>query len=684
MIFAEYVQPLMQYLHQHPQVGISIAFLIAFIEALPLVGTIIPGSVTMTGIGTLIGTGIMPGTYTLLWMSIGALIGDCLGYWVGWHFKDRLHHMWPFNKHPKWLRLGEEFFEKHGGKSIIIGRFVGPARSTIPMIAGLLKIEPVRFFPAAILSAILWAIVYTAPGILIGAVSLEMPPAKATEFILFGAAVVIGLWFAFWLIQYFFKYLVRFVNQQTDRCWNWLSKSHSRHAIIKLITNQQRPNDHHQLTLILFSLLFIILFLILFFYILVAGPHNSFNLGIFNFLQSLRGPKLYTSFVIITMLGYTKLMLGASLIVSVLLAVRKQWRASLHLLVLTVFATLCILFFKHFGQSPRPQGFNIVSKSGSFPSGHTGLTTITVGFLTFLTAQLVQASRRWIPYTIGILAIFLVGLSRLYLGAHWFTDVLGSYLLCSALVMLTIVSYRRMPNANGAIKLNKLIWFLFIFIGIGVPAALNLPSHYQREHYRYQPKWDEQHVKINDWWQHPKLYLPIYRENRFGQLIQPFNIEWAAPLKAIREELMRHNWKPYNAHLTLQSTLRRLASYKPEYHMPVFPWLYHNKPPVIVMVKSLDNGDALLELRLWRTKVFFIDNPQPLWIGSLNYHTPPKKLLTLHRRYMIEFKSGEAIKQLLSSSHDFQTRVITVPMEDQPPRVQKLGWNGEVLLLRGV
>src|ERR1700730_18599141 len=143
-----YIHSLINYLHLHPHIGWLMVFLIAFSESLPLLGAIIPGSVTMTAIGALIGSGAMPFTATLLWAIFGAFCGDYLSYWLGAHYKDRIRMIWPFRKYPHWLSLGENFFQKHGGKSVIIGRFFGPVRSAVPLIAGLMDMSSLRFIIA--------------------------------------------------------------------------------------------------------------------------------------------------------------------------------------------------------------------------------------------------------------------------------------------------------------------------------------------------------------------------------------------------------------------------------------------------------------------------------------------------------------------------------------------------------
>ena len=185
----------------HPHLGFMFAFIIAFSESLPIIGTIIPGSVTMTAIGTLIGTGALPLVATLSCSVLGAFSGDLIGYAVGLYYKDNLASIWPFKRYPSLLTKGTDFFAKHGGKSIIIGRFVGPIRSAVPLIAGCLQLKPLKFIIAALPSAILWAIAYITPGIILGALALDIPASQLSTFLIVGVIIIVLMWALLWAIK---------------------------------------------------------------------------------------------------------------------------------------------------------------------------------------------------------------------------------------------------------------------------------------------------------------------------------------------------------------------------------------------------------------------------------------------------------------------------------------------------
>ena len=99
---------LIHWIQMHPHWGGFITFLISAAESVAILGTIVPGSVTMVAIGTLIGTEILPFWGTILWAIAGAIVGDGISYWIGYAFKYQLHNMWPFKRYPQIKKSGEE------------------------------------------------------------------------------------------------------------------------------------------------------------------------------------------------------------------------------------------------------------------------------------------------------------------------------------------------------------------------------------------------------------------------------------------------------------------------------------------------------------------------------------------------------------------------------------------------
>lgn len=139
-------------------------FTISMCESLAVIGLFIPGIVAMSIIGGLVSANILMIVPTLLWAIAGAIVGDGVSYYIGRRFKEHLPNYWPFSRFPQWLERGKKFFIHHGTKSIIIGRFVGPVRPFIPVVAGMMSMRPRTFLIANVFSAIIWAPIYMLPG----------------------------------------------------------------------------------------------------------------------------------------------------------------------------------------------------------------------------------------------------------------------------------------------------------------------------------------------------------------------------------------------------------------------------------------------------------------------------------------------------------------------------------------
>jgi undecaprenyl-diphosphatase len=164
----EVFDQLLVWINTHPQHAGWVIFLIALAESLAIVGILVPGVVILLGAGTLIGNGTLDFWPMMAWAVAGAIIGDAISFQLGRHFESASKHLSWFEKHPEHLEKGHAFFEKWGELSVIIGRFFGPIRAIIPLIAGLMGMKPARFYAANIFSALLWAPAYLAPGIVLG------------------------------------------------------------------------------------------------------------------------------------------------------------------------------------------------------------------------------------------------------------------------------------------------------------------------------------------------------------------------------------------------------------------------------------------------------------------------------------------------------------------------------------
>ncbi len=182
------------YITAHPEMAVLVIGLTAFAESFAFVSFVVPGFSILVAAGALVQTGAIEPYGAITAASIGAILGDAISYLIGWRFGDALPGMWPFRKHPGALERGVHFFQKWGWPSVFIGRFFGPLRAFVPLVAGMYRMPRGQFYAANIISALIWAPALLYSGYFI-AVVVQNGWTLEEKILIFGAggAVVLGL-----------------------------------------------------------------------------------------------------------------------------------------------------------------------------------------------------------------------------------------------------------------------------------------------------------------------------------------------------------------------------------------------------------------------------------------------------------------------------------------------------------
>jgi membrane protein DedA with SNARE-associated domain len=159
MSLESYAQAIIDFVRQNQAWAAPIVFALAFGESLAFISLLIPAWAALVGIGALIGP--MGISFWPVWVaaSIGAALGDWLSYWVGVKVGPAIGHMWPLSRHPDLLPKGEAFIKHWGVLAIFIGRFFGPLRAAVPLVAGIFHMPYWPFQLANFSSAFVWAAV---------------------------------------------------------------------------------------------------------------------------------------------------------------------------------------------------------------------------------------------------------------------------------------------------------------------------------------------------------------------------------------------------------------------------------------------------------------------------------------------------------------------------------------------
>jgi membrane protein DedA with SNARE-associated domain len=155
---------LVEFVRVHEQWAAPVVFALAFGESLAFISLLIPAWAALVGIGALIGSGGL--NFWPVWVAgaVGAALGDWLSYWIGIKLGPPVAHIWPLSRHPELLPKGEAFVKRWGVLAIFIGRFFGPLRASVPLVAGIFRMPFWPFQTANFTSAFLWSAVLLTTG----------------------------------------------------------------------------------------------------------------------------------------------------------------------------------------------------------------------------------------------------------------------------------------------------------------------------------------------------------------------------------------------------------------------------------------------------------------------------------------------------------------------------------------
>jgi membrane protein DedA with SNARE-associated domain len=148
----------------HAALGPPIVFVLALGESFAFISLLMPATVILLALGGLAGAADLR-FWPLWWAAAaGAAIGDWASFWLGFHFKEAIGAMWPLSRHPTLLPRGRRVFERWGWAAVFAGRFFGPLRCVMPLVAGICGMPFLPFQIANLTSAVVWATVMLSPG----------------------------------------------------------------------------------------------------------------------------------------------------------------------------------------------------------------------------------------------------------------------------------------------------------------------------------------------------------------------------------------------------------------------------------------------------------------------------------------------------------------------------------------
>lgn len=593
----EWVQVTVSWIVGHPDLSAAIVFLVALSESLAVVGLLIPGAGIMFAIGTLVAAGALN-----IWMTLGAavsgaILGDSLSYWLGYHYKDYVGDLWPFRAHPQWLSSGKLFFDHHGGKSVLFGRFVGPMRPIIPIVAGMMRMPPGRFLVANIISALLWAPAYLAPGVGLGFV-FDYYSYFAFRLTLLLGLLALVLWLTGWVVYRIHCLLV----PPMSKTWGSLANEESYQpwpkATLSILVDRKKLG---------LSLLVVVAFMVVGaawggYILATSGIGAGINLATYHYLDELSSPAGDQIMSWLSGLATVDSLFILALWWGIWFAMRGNWSAWIYWSAGVLPGAVLLIL-----QSPvSPDQFVLVSASSVFQTTLYGLIGIQV-------SHALKSKLRWMPYVFAGLLLMATGLARIYLGIDCLSGWFGGIL--AGVIWVTLVG----PVLIAHVRYTGIVGRMLTGCAVVILVGLILGHHAPPE--RLEPQTIlsvKNQMPTFRWWQTGWQKLPAYRRRVNGSLSEPFNIQWAGNLLRIQAYLTQHGCKSPPS-LNLVNALNWLLPGKSPKALPVLPQLNNNQPPVVTCMytSGVDvNRETVQILRLWSSSLRLKNGPR-VWIGNL-------------------------------------------------------------------
>ena len=162
----------------------AILFLIIFCETGLVVMPLLPGDSLLFAAGTFAARGSLDPGLLFVLLSIAAITGDTVNYWIGRVLAPRVERGIPFVKH-RHIEKTQAFYERHGGKTIVIARFMPIVRTFAPFVAGIGAMQYGRFLAFNVFGGVVWIAMFVYAGYFFGTI-----PAVEENFTLVILAVI--------------------------------------------------------------------------------------------------------------------------------------------------------------------------------------------------------------------------------------------------------------------------------------------------------------------------------------------------------------------------------------------------------------------------------------------------------------------------------------------------------------
>ncbi len=410
--------------------------LLSFLETGAFVGLLVPGETALLIGGAVAGQGVI-NLYLLIAIAwVCAFLGDSTSFWLG-HKLGRefiLKHGSRVGISPERYAQVEEYFAKHGGKTVLIGRFVGLVRALSPFVAGSSGMRYRAFAPYSILGSGLQVTLHILAGYLF-ARSIE----AAAEYVGLVALIVGSVIVAVVAVVVIRRWLR--VPGNRARLRSGLESNRVSGPVVRFLKRfepqyrflQDRftPGGAFGLEVTtLCAILAVSSFIVIAFTEILLGDSapTPGDLRAIDLVDLIRAGWLDEVAQVITDLGSGAVLTPLVAVTATLLLVGKRWAEAAVLLLSAVTIVVGVDWLKDLVERPRPEGGMTAHSSWSFPSGHAAHSVFYVWLAVTVAVRLrPNMIRKAALVSAGIALTAAIGLSRIYLNVHYLSDVTAGW-----------------------------------------------------------------------------------------------------------------------------------------------------------------------------------------------------------------------------------------------------------------
>ncbi|WP_157961503.1 VTT domain-containing protein [Acuticoccus kandeliae] len=595
------------HLASHPILVAVIVVVLAASESLIVIGSIVPGTTILLAMAAATGA-----AGHNLWpmyaaATIGAILGDGISYWIGRRYCDEISRWGPIARRPNLLPAAEAVFRRRGATSIVIARFLPGLRTLVPASAGILGMNPAKFFAANVASAVIWSAAHIFGAGLAGGLLARIGGRLAAALV--ALIVVVGL--VLWLARLIARLSAPAILRARAAVYRWSAARADRPS--RILARTLSPDDPTTLLALLWTGVLIgALFLFggLLEDVQEGDPIVEADLGISRFIQSLRTEWLDHVMVFVTMLGDAVVLGCISVSVVAWLLWRRLWGVAAAFAAASLLPLAIIPVVKTLLGRARPlTELYAGAENYSFPSGHAANSAVLLGLLAVLIGGALKGRPRQAVVAALIAIAVLIGVSRIYLQAHWPSDVVAGFAFAAAITAAFLLALGRLPAADvKPARLGAIAAGVALVVG-----GWHIATGYQAAMQTYAPRDLSIEIAAADWRTDGWRKVASGRIGFEGHIEAPFLLQWVGDRQPLRDRLAAEGWQTAPS-WSLPALRGLLARSTPLDAIPPVPQLHFGRGAVEVWVRPADAGSRLV-FRLWPSR--FSVGGAPLYVGSV-------------------------------------------------------------------